>query len=194
MDAESSSRVPTLIHTSRESPTKGVTVASDLWMRKAVRTRVSALFAIANAVAWVTMFFAAHNSRSHGTVWENVAFALFFFGVALLSLLYAHRLARAGLLVSSGEVTIRGPLFTRTVSLADAQSFVPGIQPSFGNGTPCPMLERKDGHPLGVWALGREGFVSGYSRYLEELQPLCDQLNELIHSAQRASVHVDTAT
>jgi|ERR1700722_3346982 len=140
------------------------------------------------------MFFVAHNPRWHRTVWENVAFALFFFGVALLSLLYARRLARAGLFVSAEAVTIRGPLFTRTVSLADAQSFVPGVQPSFGNGTPCPMLERKGNHPLGVWALGREGFVSGYSKYLKELQPLCDQLNELLHSAQTASVHVDRAT
>jgi hypothetical protein len=181
--------MPALTHTSRESPTKGVTVASDLWMRKAVRTRGSALFAVANAVAWATMFFVAKNPRWHRTVWENLALALFFFGVALLSLLYARRLARAGLFVSADGVTIRGPLFTRTVSLADAQSFVPGIQPSFGNGTPCPMLERKGGHALGVWALGREGFISGYSKYLEDLQPLCDQLNELIRSAQMASVH-----
>jgi hypothetical protein len=42
------------------------------------------------------------------------------------------------------------------------------------------MLTRDGGPPVGVWALGREGWVWRYDRHLTELEPLCDELNTVL--------------
>jgi hypothetical protein len=182
--ADSSNSMPALTHVNPATPADGVVVTPETWMRKAKRTRGAALLGVTNAAVWVAMFFIPGNPYWHKTTGDYLALGVFFFGVASLSLLYARRLARAGLRMAPDRVTIRGPLRTRSISLADAQRFVPGIQPGFGNGTPCPMLQRHDGRPVGIWALGREGVVFRYRQHQEELQPLCDRLNELLGSLQ----------
>ena len=58
-----------------------------------------------------------------------------------------------------------GPLRTWEVPGNSAVSFSPGVQPSYGNGTPCPILTRSDGSTIGVWALGREGLVWGFDSH-----------------------------
>jgi hypothetical protein len=175
--------MPVLAHAGGTT-SKGITVTPNVWLRKTARTRGFALLAVGNAVAWVVMFFLIRNPHWNRTTGEYLENGTFFFGVAALSLMYARRLARAGLWIARDAVTIRGPLVTRTISPADAQSFIPGVQRSGGNGTPCPMLKRNSGRPIGIWALGREGVIFNYRQYQEDLEPLCDQLNELLRSAQ----------
>jgi hypothetical protein len=164
-------------------------VAPDRWIRKARRTRGAAFLALVFALGWAAIFFAATgHPHAHETAESYVGFGVCFFGGAVLCVLYARRLSRAGLLLTRDRVVVRGPIRTWTVSLADAETFEPGIQPSFGNGTPCPMLKRRNGRAIGVWALGREGIVTRYGQYLHELAPICDELNEALRSvaAERA--------
>jgi hypothetical protein len=124
---------------------------------QARRTRGAAFLALMFALGWAAIFFAATgHPHAHETAGSYVGFGVCFFGGAVLCVLYARRLSRAGLLLTRDRVVVRGPIRTWTVSLADAETFEPGIQPSFGNGTPCPMLKRRNGRAIGVWALGRE--------------------------------------
>jgi hypothetical protein len=156
-------------------------IAPGRWIRKTKRTRGGAFFALAFALAWAAIFFVAlGNPHLDKTAGEYIGFGVFFFGGAAIGVLYARRVSRAGLLVTRDGVVIRGPVKTWTVSLADAETFEPGVQPGLRNGTPCPMLKRKSGRPVGVWALGHEGLVSRYRRYLQDLEPLCDELNEVL--------------
>ena len=87
---------------------------------------------------------------------------------------FARRVGRAGLWMGPAGLVVRGPLRTWEVPGNNAVSFSPGVQPSAGNGTPCPILTRSDGSTIGVWALGREGLVFNFDTHLEELRPLCD--------------------
>ena len=42
------------------------------------------------------------------------------------------------------------------------------------------MLQRRNGRPVGVWALGRRNVWFRYERLAQEIQPLCDELTKLI--------------
>ena len=63
------------------------------------------------------------------------------------------------------------------------ERFHPGVAGA-GNGTPCPVLVRTDGRPVGVWALGSEAFTFGYRRALEDMRPLCEELDKLLAGVQ----------
>jgi hypothetical protein len=100
-------------------------------------------------------------------------------------LLIAWRIHKAGLRIGSDEIVVRGPLKTWAVPLAGAKGFSPGVQSGYGpNGTPCPTLSRDGGWPVGIWALGREGVIWRYGRYLKEYEPLCAELNGLLRRLQ----------
>lgn len=96
----------------------------------------------------------------------------------------AWRVATSGLWIGPEGLVIRGLFRSWAVRPAEALRFAPGVEKGAGNGTPCPMLERTDGDPVGVWALGREGWVWSYDRHLEELEPLCERLNQLLKQQQ----------
>jgi hypothetical protein len=104
----------------------------------------------------------------------------FFLGMAALGLLLAHRLRQAGVWLGPDRVVVRNPLRTWMIPLSDATGFAGGVAAGGGNGTPCPLLRRRHGRPVGIWALGREGVVWHFGRYQYELEPLCDQLNVVL--------------
>lgn len=122
----------------------------------------------------------ASDSRSDLGVTPVIGGAVFFLAFAVPSAWLAWRISRAGLWIGADGILIRGPLRTWRIRQSEAVRFVPGVQSGPGNGTPCPMLERVKGAEVGVWALGIEGLIWKFDEYLEELEPLCGQLNELL--------------
>lgn len=148
------------------------------------------MLALILALGMAAVFFATiANGNPHNTTGSDVGFGVFVLGIDAFLVVCARRLSRAGLLMSRDGVVVRGPFKTWAFPLADAESFEPGVQAGGGNGTPCPMLKRKNGGAIGVWALGHEGVVWRYRQYLHDLEPLCDELNEVLRSmaADRAN-------
>jgi hypothetical protein len=135
----------------------------------------------------------APNDHWHKSVGDYLGVGAFFFGLAGVGLLLARRLATAGLLMATDGVVVRNPLRTVTVPLSDVEGFVPGVTASGGNGTPCPMLKRRHGPTVGVWALGREGLVWRFGRYQRDLGPLCDELNVALRGIQTTCATSGTA-
>jgi hypothetical protein len=150
-------------------------VRPNAWLRRSRRTFWSVVVALGMAVAFVAMSLSL--ALGSGSIPGAAIFGLVFAGPCLP---FARRIGRAGLWMGPAGLVVRGPLRTWEVPGNSAVSFSPGVQPSYGNGTPCPILERSDGSTIGVWALGREGVVWGFDTYLEELRPLCDELNSLL--------------
>jgi hypothetical protein len=99
-------------------------------------------------------------------------------------LLGAWCVGRTGLWIGPGGVVVRGFIRTRTVPLLEARAFAPGIHGSIGNGYPAPGLERIGKDPIPIFCFGREGAVWKFDQYLEELQPVCDELNALLRRVQ----------
>ena len=97
-----------------------------------------------------------------------------------IGIVFAGRVARAGLWIGTSGIVVRGPFKTCSVSLDDAEGFGPGLQGRGGNGVPCPMLTRRDGPAVGVWALGRRNIWFRYRHICQEIEPLCGELNELV--------------
>jgi hypothetical protein len=161
-------------------PAARVVVAPGVWIRNSRRTRRFAAFAVAWSLLFGCIFFVPSSAHWHKTAADYVGLGVFFFGLAALGLTLARRLAIAGLWIGPDGISVRGPLKTKRIPLADADVFVPGVLAGSGNGTPCPMLRLKHGRPVGVWALGREGLVFRYRRYLDDLQPLCEDLNAVL--------------
>ncbi len=166
-----------------------VPIARNVWIRKPRRTLGFATCAFLNSAFWIWMLvnvaskprFVAHNGGL-------LPFVVFFLVVALGSAAAGRRLARCGLWIGSEGIVVRGPLRTRRLTVQDVERIEPGVQRpgDAGNGTPCPILRLADGSAVGVWALGTEGLRSGYRRHLEDMQPMCDQLNQLLISAKSA--------
>jgi hypothetical protein len=154
----------------------------NVWIRNRRRTRAWAAIAVVWAVALAVMPFIQGDFRGQLSLAGDVILAVVYLGIAGLGLAVAVRVARAGVSIESDGIIVRGPFTTRVVSLADAESFVPGLQGGWGNGTPCPTLKRRHGRPVGVWALGRRNVVFRYQRLFKEIQPRCDELNELVES------------
>jgi hypothetical protein len=150
-------------------------VRPNAWLRCSRRTFWFVMVALGMAVAFVAMSLSL--ALGSGSTPGAAIFGLVFAGPCLL---FARRIGRAGLWMGPAGLVVRGPLRTWEIPGNAAVSFSPGVQPSYGNGTPCPILKRSDGSTIGVWALGREGLVWRFGTYLEELQPLCDELNFLL--------------
>ena len=156
----------------------GTEVRPNAWLRRPRRIWGFVVILVGLAVGFVAMLVpvAIRNGADGGAA--AVAWvALFSVLLASPYLFFARRIGRAGLWMGPDGVVIRGPLRTRRVAGSLAVSFAPGVQPGAGNGTPCPILTTSDGSEIGVWALGREGLVWNFGDHLEEMRPLCDELN-----------------
>ena len=153
-----------------------VEVTANVWLRNRRRTRAWATVAAVWSVGFACLLFIPPG-KSLG---EYLVLGAFYFGIAALGMVLARRVAIAGVRIGPQAIVVRGPFRTRRVSIADAEAFVPGLQGGGGNGTPCPMLQRRNGRPVGVWALGRRNVWFRYERLAQEIQPLCDELTKLI--------------
>jgi hypothetical protein len=167
--------------------TTGAAVAPDAWIRKTRRTGTFAALAYLNAAGWVAIAIDVltkpEHTRETGTVVVTLVFLL---GVAALSVLFGRRLAKCGVWMSREKVVVCGPLKTWTLDVGEVKGFEPGLLGA-GNGTPCPVLRRTHGRPIGIWALGRDALIANNRRSLEELQPLCKQLGELLAEMKAAT-------
>jgi hypothetical protein len=159
-----------------------VDVARSVWIRNRRRTRAWAAIAVLWSVVFAGLLFLPGASHRQRTLSEYLVLGVFYFGIAALGMAFAGRVANAGLWIGPEGIVVRGPFRTRAVALDDAAIFAPGLQGRGGNGTPCPMLERRDGRAVGVWALGRRNIWFRYQRLCQEIQPLCDELNELVET------------
>jgi hypothetical protein len=155
----------------------------NVWMRRRTRTRIFAALAVACSLWFVATALVVVIERP-GV--GEAGIGLFLIGVASAAGMFARRLARAGLWIAPEAIIVRGPGRTWVLAVDDVERFVPGIQQGLGNGTPCPMLRRANGHSVGVWALGREGLVWRFPRYLREMEPGCEELNRMLKSLQAA--------
>jgi len=150
------------------------------WMRKRRRTLLFAGYAFALSAFWIAMIFDVAGKPSvYGPNGGLAVFVLFFLALAAASAGLGVRVARCGLWIDAGEIVVRGPLRTWRVAAGCAERFEPGVAGP-GNGTPCPVLVRTDGKHIGVWALGSEALTFGYKRALEDLRPLCEQLDTIL--------------
>jgi hypothetical protein len=140
------------------------------------------------AVLWSVVFAGLlfRPTALHGRVTTvgYLGLGVFFFGIASLGIALAYRVARAGVWIAPDGIVVRGPFRTHSVAVDDAGRFVPGLQGRGGNGTPCPLLQRRDRPAVGVWGLGRRNIWFRYQRLCQEIQPLCDELNVLVASVR----------
>jgi hypothetical protein len=164
-----------------------VEVLPRVWIRNQRRTRAWAAIAVAWSVAFAGLLFISGDLKGPRTPGEILALGAFYFGVAAVGLVFARRVARAGLWIGRDAIAVRGPFRTQSVALDDVARFVPGLQGRGGNGTPCPMLEREARRAVGVWALGRRNIWFRYHRLCNEIQPLCDELNDLVRTLRSSS-------
>jgi hypothetical protein len=164
-----------------------VAVAPGVWLRNRRRTRAWAAIAAMWSVGFTCLVFIPGRLPANGPAPETIVLVAFYFGVGAVGLALARRVARAGVWVGLDGIVIRGPFRTQTVALADAGRFAPGLQGRGGNGVPCPMLACHGRGVAGVWALGRRNIWFRYSRLCEELEPLCDGLNQLVDALRPPS-------
>jgi hypothetical protein len=120
------------------------------------------------------------HAPSHGSPGAYLVLGLVYFGIAVAGIVLAGRVARAGLWIGPHGIVVRGPFRTSSIAFKDAKVFAPGLQGRGGNGVPCPMLSRRAGPAVGVWALGRRNIWFRYRRVCQEIEPLCGELNELV--------------
>lgn len=172
--------MPSISHAGLVGGSDALDVEMNVWMRNGRRTRAWAALAVVWSAACVVLL--TRTGELHGdlTTVGYAVFGVFYLGMAGLGLLLGWRVARSGLWIGADGIVVRGPFRTRSVALADAGRFAPGLQGRGGNGTPCPMLQRTGTRAVGVWALGRRNIWFRYERLCREIQPLCDELNQLI--------------
>jgi hypothetical protein len=132
------------------------------------------------SVVFAGLLFLPGHVPSHASPGAYVVLGAFYFGIAALGIVFAGRIARAGIWIGTDGIVVRGPFRTRSVALDDAEVFGPGLQGRGGNGVPCPMLTRRGGPAVGVWALGRRNIWFRYQRTCQEIEPLSGELNELV--------------
>jgi hypothetical protein len=159
-----------------------IPMAPDLWIRNRRRTRAwSAVAVVWSVVVASRLLVAGGGSRASEV---TLVFAAIYLPLAVLGVVLAIRIVRAGVRIGADGVVVRGPFRTQTVALDTALRFSPGLQGRGGNGTPCPMLGRRGQRAVGVWALGRRNIWFRYDRVCQEIQPACDELNALVESVR----------
>jgi hypothetical protein len=154
-----------------------IDVRRDAWLRRPSRLR---WFVLIVGVIFAMALPKAIGAAEDGGTSSALAGAAVILALAAPYLYFAGRIARSGIWLGADGIVIRGPFRTRRISGSSAVSFGPGVQPGAGNGTPCPILTRADGSEVGVWALGIESLVWNFGGSLEEMRPLCDELNALL--------------
>jgi hypothetical protein len=162
-------------------------VAPNAWICNRRRTRAWAGIAALWSVVFASLLFLPGHAPSHARPVAYVVVGAFYFGIAALGIAFAGRVARSGLWIGANGIVVRGPFRTCSVALDDAEVFGPGLQGRGGNGVPCPMLTRRDGPAVGVWALGRRNIWFRYRRICQEIEPLCGELNELVAQVRSAA-------
>jgi hypothetical protein len=159
-------------------------VRAGSWVRVTRRTRGFTAFGLLCSMVFalipVIVLLSSSKQSSVSSVGGFIGVEIFCLCVAVPGLLFTRRLSRAGLWMAADGIVVRNPLRTITVSVSDADEFVAGLAAGAGNGTPCPILKRRHGRPVAIWALGREGFVWSFRRYGGEMKPLCDELNHVL--------------
>jgi hypothetical protein len=173
------SQMSLVAHRRQVSGRATVVVARNVWLRNRRRTRAWAAISAAWSIVFAGLIFIPGRLPAGSSAGETVALIAFYFGIGAIGLVLACRIARAGVWIGPDETVIRGPFRTRSIAGGDAGRFAPGLQGRGGNGVPCPMLERHGHGVVGVWALGQRNVWFRYLRMCDELQPLCDELNEL---------------
>jgi hypothetical protein len=162
-------------------------VVPNAWIRNRRRTHVWAGLAALWALVFTGMPFLPGHLPSPASPGAYAGVGAFYFGIAALGIVFAGRIARAGLWIGTNGIVVRGPFRTSSVALDDAEVFSPGLQGRGGNGVPCPMLARRDGPAVGVWALGRRNIWFRYRHICQEIEPLCGELNELVAGLRTAA-------
>lgn len=102
--------------------------------------------------------------------------------------------SRTGFWLGRDGVVVGGFFRTYKVPLWQAKSFTPGIHGWVGNGYPAPALERVGAWAIPIFYFGREGFIGQLDRYLEELQPVCDELDLLLRKLQSETGQVPASS
>ncbi len=160
-------------------------VAPEVWLRNRRRTRAWAAISAAWGVIFACLVLMPGRLPAHGGAGVTVVLIMVYVGIGAVGVGLACRIARAGVRIGPDAIVVRGPFRSRSIALVDAGRFVPGLQGRGGNGVPCPMLVREGCAVAGVWALGRRNVWFRYQRMCAELQPLCDELNELVDALGR---------
>jgi hypothetical protein len=176
--------MPTPRHSPELAGADTADVAPNAWIRNRRRTRAWAGIAALWSVVFAGLLFLPGHAPSPASPGAYVVVGAIYFGIAALGIVFAGRVARAGLWIGANGIVVRGPFRTLSVALDDAEVFGPGLQGRGGNGVPCPMLTRRDGRAVGVWALGRRNIWFRYRRLCQEIQPLCDELNALVEAVR----------
>lgn len=169
----------------------GVEVAPDSWVRKddtgrAMAMILSGLAALVFAVlAPIAVLSAADGAPAAALAAIAVSCVV---GAALFSFL-ALRLSMAGVMISAGEVRLRGILRTRRLPADEVERFEPGFFSSvpLRDEVGVRIVRRGGGRDLDVWALGG-GPVEGDGELearLAALEPICEELNELLAEAAK---------
>jgi hypothetical protein len=171
-----------LRHSGRLAASSAVEVTPSVWIRNRRRTRAWAAIAVVWSVVFACLLFVTGDLNGSSALGEILVLGAFYFGIAAVGIVVAVRVARAGVWVGPDGIVVRGPFRTQPVALDEAERFFPGLQGRGGNGTPCPMLERRGKRAVGVWALGRRNIFFDYQRLCQEIQPLCNELNELVET------------
>jgi hypothetical protein len=161
-------------------------VALGVWMHRAAWRFSGAAFAAGFGLFCV--WGGAYALLSdHATTGNAIGLAVVFAALASVSALFAARILSAGLLISSDGVLMRGVLKTHRFSPHEVTGFAPGTR-----GSAVPLLSHPHGRPIGVFALSRTGLLkSSAPAHARDLQPLCDELNQLLSAAQAAAPTTD---
>lgn len=159
-----------------------MTISANHWIRRPGRTRFGATLAVAMSVAALLApwLWPVHGTqRAGGPAGLGAAALLGCMALAAAGAWLARRLARTGLWVGADRVIVRNPIRTWTIELGNVRSFALAAPPGpRAHGDPVPVLCRREGPPVEVWALGRHHDARRPAA--GELEPLCDGLNDLL--------------
>jgi hypothetical protein len=98
----------------------------------------------------------------------------------------AVRIWGVRLRITPTEVLVVGTRRTYCVPISDVEKFEPRVVHTFsgGNGTPTLVLIRRDGEPIAVEAVRREGFIWNFKRMLRSLDRDATDVNSALAEAR----------
>jgi hypothetical protein len=98
----------------------------------------------------------------------------------------ALRIWSVRLRITTAEVLVVGTKRTHRVPIAEVDGFEPRVVHKFsgGNGTPTLVLLRREGEPIAVEALRREGFIWNFKRMLRSLDGDAIEVNSALAQAR----------